>query len=448
MVRKIFLALSFCLVGKFAYAGVPANLVLSVSDETVNNGAPFAATVSFDNTGSSLVDGWSFGVCIGDAGVIEATTIANSALTATLNGGVAPGFASLSQDPVLGWTQGIVIDFFGNNKLAPGSGYSLAILNGNSLAVGSSALALCDSIGTPPVATVIVIAGGSIAPTQAAGSVTVQAGPPPFSFHAATNAPVVVNYDPTAPSASIPVQVEFGAQRDPSNTSQTDTQGFSMDNACDGTFLTPNSIQAIGSLAAINGGTGPGFASPNVTPTGGTGWTYGIVYNFMGGVFINFPTAGPDPIVRVNYSADATSLAGIDNVDTSTALNWVDTLGTPPVVNVMVVGGASLEVSFVDGSVTFHPVTDLEHVRGDCNDDGSVNIADGIAAIQVVVGNLPPSLAPCLSACDANDDGLFDTSDGVFIINYQFLDGPAPSAPFPNCGAVPGADCAAFSSCP
>lgn len=423
------------------------DLTLYVSDESAPLGGSFSATVTFDNTGPSLVDGWSYGVCIGDPAIVIATSIANSALVTTINGGVAPGFASLSQDPALGWTQGIVIDFFGMNKLAPGVGFALSTLTGSCESVGVSALEVCSTLGVPPVAAVIVIAGGSVTPQTAAGSVTVLEGPPPFSFHAATNGPIVVGYDPDMPAASTPIQVEFGIQRDVSNTTQLLTQGFSKDNACDGVFLTPASIQTMGSLAALNGGSGPGFLSANTSPTGGTGWTCGCVYSFMGGVFIQFSTTAPDPVVRVTYDADASSLAG-DLVGASTALAWVENLGSPPVANVVVVGGASLEVALNDGLVTFQPVIDVEHVRGDCNNDGTVNIADAIAAIQVVVGNLPATITPCHNACDANDDGLFDTSDGVFIINYQFIDGPLPAAPFPNCGTEPGADCESFSSCP
>ena len=42
----------------------------------------------------------------------------------------------------------------------------------------------------------------------------------------------------------------------------------------------------------------------------------------------------------------------------------------------------------------------------------------------------------CLEAADSNDDGALDLSDGVFVLAFLFLDGPAPPPPGP-----PGMPC-------
>ena len=52
-----------------------------------------------------------------------------------------------------------------------------------------------------------------------------------------------------------------------------------------------------------------------------------------------------------------------------------------------------------------------------------------------------------LAACDANGDGMTDSSDAIYIFNYRFLDGPPPPAPFPGCDFSEGEDCDSYESC-
>ncbi len=43
--------------------------------------------------------------------------------------------------------------------------------------------------------------------------------------------------------------------------------------------------------------------------------------------------------------------------------------------------------------------------------------------------------APCRAACDVNGDGTTGgVTDAVALLGYSFLRGPAPVAPFPECG--------------
>ena len=79
-------------------------------------------------------------------------------------------------------------------------------------------------------------------------------------------------------------------------------------------------------------------------------------------------------------------------------------------------------------------------IRGNCNfaDQGttSVDIADPAAMVGFIFLNQFD--APCEDACDANDDGLLDAGDIVFILNYLFVGGsPHPPAPGPR---QPGTD--------
>lgn len=85
-------------------------------------------------------------------------------------------------------------------------------------------------------------------------------------------------------------------------------------------------------------------------------------------------------------------------------------------------------------------------VRGDANDDGIFNIADGIFVLGNLFSNGPnPN---CEDAADANADGMKDIADGIYILAALFGSGIQPSAPFPGCGQAPALlGCASYNSC-
>ncbi len=90
-----------------------------------------------------------------------------------------------------------------------------------------------------------------------------------------------------------------------------------------------------------------------------------------------------------------------------------------------------------------------EFVRGDCNDDGNFDISDAITILDVLFAM---GSAPCADACDVNDDGAGDIADAIYALASLFVSGSAtPLAPFPGCDEDPSADgtgCASFIGCP
>ncbi len=70
--------------------------------------------------------------------------------------------------------------------------------------------------------------------------------------------------------------------------------------------------------------------------------------------------------------------------------------------------------------------------RGDCNGDGSVNIADAIFTLgYAFLGGPAPE---CPAACDSNGSGELDAiSDAIYLLNYAFGGGPPPPHPFGEC---------------
>ena len=92
-----------------------------------------------------------------------------------------------------------------------------------------------------------------------------------------------------------------------------------------------------------------------------------------------------------------------------------------------------------------------EFSRGDCNADGSFNIADAIFGLDILFGGMG-TLAPCEDSCDANDDGGFNIADNIYMLTQLFSMGPDPLPPFPGCGVDPTSgdplDCVFFPPCP
>ncbi len=96
-----------------------------------------------------------------------------------------------------------------------------------------------------------------------------------------------------------------------------------------------------------------------------------------------------------------------------------------------------------------------QFVRGDTNaSGGNPDIADAINVLNVVIG-LPGGISPCDDASDVNDDGNVDLGDGIYLLLVYLFPGNSgslpPPAPFPTCGIDPtpdNLDCLSFPPCP
>ncbi|MEM7166620.1 MAG: hypothetical protein AAF581_14225 [Planctomycetota bacterium] len=91
--------------------------------------------------------------------------------------------------------------------------------------------------------------------------------------------------------------------------------------------------------------------------------------------------------------------------------------------------------------------------RGDCNNDGSKNIADPIRLLSFLFPAIPPSIPlDCDSACDGNDDGALNIADAVAMLNVLFPVGPPVGwLPPDACGIDPTPGllgCMGYTNCP
>ncbi|MAW76923.1 MAG: hypothetical protein CMJ95_05965 [Planctomycetes bacterium] len=341
-----------------------------------------------------------------------------------------------------GWTIGVVYSFTGQETLAfPAPVEVLNVdydTNSGTLAGNADStdtvLAWDDTLGVPPVENVVVVGGASLAPSVVDGTITLEpefVPGPEYTFTAPTQTEtydgdtgegcfaagiVLVEVDNSAAGADFP----------------NETQGFSMGLGNDSDLIEPTAVNVTLPFD-------PDFAEGGLFPNG---WTLGVVYSFTGGSPLAFPE--PLEVLNVDYCTIPGGLAGQTD-PTETALTWVGNLGSPAVDNVVVVQGASLSPSLENGSINLQPQTDIPFLRGNCNGDSGVNIADGIWILNELFQNGPSGTCP--EACDINSDQKYDAADAIYVIYYRLLDGPPPAAPFPDCAAEPGVECEATSNC-
>ncbi|OUW44084.1 hypothetical protein CBD41_06205 [bacterium TMED181] len=92
----------------------------------------------------------------------------------------------------------------------------------------------------------------------------------------------------------------------------------------------------------------------------------------------------------------------------------------------------------------------VSFMRGDTNNDGTFDISDAIAILNYIfgTGNTDPT---CLDTLDENDDSVISIADAIYHFSHLFSGGPAPVAPFNGCGIDTTEDdlgCVSYGACP
>ncbi|MGE4603199.1 MAG: hypothetical protein AAEJ65_09870 [Planctomycetota bacterium] len=101
--------------------------------------------------------------------------------------------------------------------------------------------------------------------------------------------------------------------------------------------------------------------------------------------------------------------------------------GQVAINNMAVINYQSIQDFFLVGA-TYEIIPVPAFLRGDCNTDTQVDLAD---AATVIANQFQGFEVGCLDACDANDDGLINLADSVFLLNFLFLFGDLPPDPGP-----------------
>lgn len=87
-------------------------------------------------------------------------------------------------------------------------------------------------------------------------------------------------------------------------------------------------------------------------------------------------------------------------------------------------------------------------VRGDPDATGETDITDALFILDYLfLGGPAPS---CVDAADSDDNAALQITDAVYLLGFLFLDGPTPREPFEACGTDSTPDplgCASFEAC-
>ncbi|MEM7167309.1 MAG: hypothetical protein AAF581_17745 [Planctomycetota bacterium] len=471
MTRTI-VGLSICLVFCLSSAASAqmGDYVFTISDATAGESLTYTQTVSLSVMNSADVSGWSMSICH-DTSRSDVCGIETTSVVLGLNL-IGPLFfqnqaiddaATSVPGSTDGAVQGIVIDqggffFFPNGSTL--DVLEISYLANAGTAGQTSTTSICNTVGTPNVEPVVVCCGGQsvgIGPNLQVvdGTVSYTTSDSQWSFGVAVGS---VGYDPVTGlcTSNCTQTVHLTLANTVDNAQYTEGAGLSMGIVYDPTVVTVNSVTQGPGLSVLNGGAGPDLYLANNT---GTGVSVLVQNTNLPAIPVlpynpDLSVWGGETVVTLDCTFDTTALAG-DMIGTNTAFAWGDAGdGIGNSVTVVcgergLVGLSAVAVDLADAAVGLTPAIDLPFLRGDCNQDGIVNIADVVWTISGYI-TMPPigDQGQCAEACDTNEDDSIDISDVIYTLSYRFTGGPEPVNQFPTCDVDPGADCANNPGCP
>lgn len=399
--------------------GQPDDIRLRVAQRPLWEAGRTKASVvpRFDT--EETVTGWTFSLCHDP---IEATLI--DVVPGPVFDDLNPDFYSINL-LASGFTAEVVL---GVDDIVAGPFLTVHVAEYEPLvAVGETiALDFCDDLTNPPVLPRVTVGGVEVIPEIDPGQLLVV--DPEFLVQAPTLEIGYVEGATPAPFSAFTTIAQL------SSGPVLPTQGFAISVTHDPQILEAVLVRPAGPVVEVQGGVGPEFFGVSLEEGG---WAVGVVYSFAG-VFVHF-----------DVCAEATETVyqvqpGVGVGGAFSALTISDGIGDPPVQTTVVVTGTSRFVEAGHGSVTLLPITFL---RGDANDDGVADIADGVTILAYLFsGGATPG---CLAATDINVDRSIDIGDPVRLFNYILLGGPPPAEPFPDCGTEDATfGCVQFDSCP
>ena len=207
-------------------------------------------------------------------------------------------------------------------------------------------------------------------------------------------------------------------------------QGWSWGVCSDPGLVSVQEVEPSEFMQTVKDGDPPDFQVITIFPDG---WNVGMVISAYGCCAIPL---GDDYLL---YTSTYEAGPGGGTTDVS----FCGTLGKPPVGIALVIGGASVLPVTENG--TIEVVEADPFARGDCNQDGALDLADVIfSEIYMFAGGATPG---CIDACDNNDDGVLNIADPIYLLNTLFIQGPPLPSPAGFCGLDPTDDDLVCESC-
>ena len=428
--------------------GLPAEVVYNSAAPEV---ASFSASIQLQETTTTnggadphaQLQGYSLGVGH-DGALLEVTS---AIVTTTGPSGESVDFddVSLYAD---GFTFGVVYSFVGSWTLSYETATELGVAQYQLLAgpltnaadSTVTSIAKSDSLGVPPVVSVVVINGASIPMNGVVADTQLIPFTPEFEL--SIHAPSTVYYPEATPEQetfTATVNLEELVLPGTAAEDLSQVQGYSFAVGHDASLMQINSISTV---ITSDTGLAPDFVQDDIYTDGVTS---GVVFSFPGLWTLAFDNSLS--LASIEYQLASGALTGASG-STSTSISFVGTLGSPVVENVVVVDGASISSSQVNANADLVPFTGSRFIRGDSTQDGTLDLADGIGVLSYLFAG---GSATCMKALDLDGSNHVSISDGVQVLCAIFCAGsPPPSAPFPDCGVdlVSTLTCNSFGVCP
>lgn len=413
---------------------------------SASNAAGFAGDsvqVSVAMSNDQSVRGFTFGL-EHDAGFTLDSIGQGSTLLAT-NGGSGAEYEFMNLTPAggPGGIYGVIISLSAPiDEIPVGTNQPIADLtytiDAGTLPGTSTSLDFSGSLGSPVVQTVFSVAGVSFFPTATSGSITVET-PPVENLSCVLVDPCVCEFDIswTNPVAYDSIVVTLGGATvatlggGATTTTVTLPQGNNAEVCVVGII---NSTGSAGECCIIDCPVIP----PVLEPQGLTC----VVDPVTCDATVTWTNAGVYQSIAVTF--DGTTVAMLAGTATTTTVNIPD-FNVSHQICLVTVDDCGLTLASACCNVE---CLATEFIRGDSNSDANIDISDPVRTLGFLFAM---ETVECVKALDSNDDGSANLADVVYILAFQFTNGPAPATPFPACGfdATPDAlECDAFTGCP
>ncbi|MEE2883438.1 MAG: hypothetical protein VYD70_06885 [Planctomycetota bacterium] len=307
-----------------------------------------------------------------------------------------------------------------DQSLPVGTGALLAVLvlDASSWLVPSNIepIAFSDGVGQPPVDNLILIDGIGVVPDLADGSLSV------ISQN-------VLLAQSTIGVASVG---EINHEISLRGYNVDDLQGFSSAMSFDPLVLSCSHASVEDTITDVAGAE---FVEEIINNDEGyviLGVLMDILPPYAGQVI---PATGIEmEFARIYFDVSTDLTSSID-----TEIRFEEDLGIPPISNVFVIQNQSVAPLTID--VTIPIVADGVFLRGDADSNLRLDLADAIINLIYMSNACPQCPMPvCPKALDVNDDGRIDIGDGIQLLNFLYLDGPQPQPPYPEAGVDPTPD--------
>lgn len=201
-------------------------------------------------------------------------------------------------------------------------------------------------------------------------------------------------------------------------------QGWSFGVCSDPSVLVVADATIAGTTTAqLRGGAGPSFLNINRFAEG---VSMAVIVDESDPT-ATLPPAAADSLLHIQFEP------GPDAVPFGHyPVGYCDSLGSPPVAVLYVVGGFERRPDTLRGTVVLPGPLPPFLLRGDVNGDEDVSMSDAVALLNwLFLGGKQPG---CDEQADINGSGEISLADAVYELQWEFAGGAPPPAPFPDCG--------------